>query len=108
MEATTHNMLLNGSVKYVIMPGLEFKTELGFNRISNENYRAITRESRNPNTTVNGQLSYNLNNNQNLSVEPQFTYQRTLGPGRLEALLGGTYLNTQSTQPLFFYWFIHQ
>ncbi|SMG12352.1 TonB-linked outer membrane protein, SusC/RagA family [Sphingobacterium psychroaquaticum] len=102
MEATTHNMLLNGSVKYVIMPGLEFKTELGFNRISNENYRAITRESRNPNTTVNGQLSYNLNNNQNLSVEPQFTYQRTLGPGRLEALLGGTYLNTQSTQPLFF------
>jgi len=101
MEATTDNVLLSSSLKYVILPGLEFKTDLGFNRINNENYRAMTRNSRNPNTTVNGQLSYNTNYNQNFSIEPQLTYQRTLGPGRLEALLGGTYLNTIAAQPLF-------
>jgi len=65
MEATTDNVLLSSSLKYVILPGLEFKTDLGFNRINNENYRAMTRNSRNPNTTVNGQLSYNTNYNLN-------------------------------------------
>jgi TonB-linked SusC/RagA family outer membrane protein len=101
MESTTDNVLLNSSLRYIIIPGFEFKTEIGFNRINNENFRAITRISRNPNTTVNGQLSYNNNNNQNFSVEPQLTYKRNLGAGRLEALLGSTYLNTQSIQPLF-------
>lgn len=101
MESTTDNVLLNSSLRYIIIPGLEFKTELGFNRINNENFRAITRISRNPNTTVNGQLSYNNNNNQNFSVEPQLTYKRNIGSGRFEALVGGTYLNTQSVQPLF-------
>ncbi len=101
MESVTDNMLLNSSLKYVIIPGLELKTELGFNRINNENYRAMTRNSRNPNTMSTGQLSYNNNYNQNFSIEPQLTYQRILGPGRMEALIGGTYLNSVAGQPLF-------
>jgi TonB-linked SusC/RagA family outer membrane protein len=100
MDMKTDNILLNSSLKYKIIPGLEFKTDVGFNRINLENIRALTRNARNPNTTTTGQVTYTTNYNQNFTVEPQLTYQRTLGPGRLESLVGSTFMSRQSVQPL--------
>ncbi len=100
MDVKTDNILLNSSLKYTIIPGLDFKTDVGFNRINLENTRALTRNSRNPNTTSTGQVTYTTNYNQNFTFEPQLTYQHTLGPGRLESLLGMTFMSRQSVQPL--------
>lgn len=100
MDVKTDNVLLNSSLKYTIIPGLDFKTDIGFNRINLENVSALTRSARNPNTTSTGQVTYTTNYNQNFTVEPQLTYQRTLGPGRLESLLGTTFMSRQSVQPL--------
>lgn len=100
-KVTTDNITSNATLKYNIMSGLSFKTDLGFNRINQSMISASTRASRNPNTTVNGSVLLQSNYSEVYTVEPQLNFTRQLGPGRLTALAGATYQYTKNVQPYF-------
>ncbi|MDR6781945.1 SusC/RagA family TonB-linked outer membrane protein [Pedobacter africanus] len=100
-NATTENVIGNATLKYNILPGLSFKTDMGYNRINLSNVIATTRDARNPNTTVNGNIILQQNFTEVYTVEPQFNFSRQLGPGKLDALLGGTYQYSKYIQPYF-------
>jgi TonB-linked SusC/RagA family outer membrane protein len=100
-EVKTDNITLNGTLKYDIIPGLSFKTDLGFNRISFNMVSANTRASRNPNTTVNGSVLMQNNFSEIYTIEPQLNFTRKIGPGRLTALAGATYQYSLSNQPFY-------
>lgn len=103
MSLTTDNVIGNGTLKLNILPGLTFKTDLGFNRISASSVKANTRISRNPNTTTTGVVIFQSNYNQVYNIEPQLNYTRKIGKGKLDALAGGTYQNTKYVEPYFIY-----
>lgn len=99
----TENILANSTLKYNILPGLSFKTDLGFNKIELTSVKANTRASRNPNTTTVGYVTLQQSYNQVYTVEPQLNYVKDLGPGKLEALVGATYQDTKYVEPYFIY-----
>lgn len=103
MSLTTDNVIANSTLKFNILPGLSFKTDLGFNRINLSSVKATTRISRNPNTTTTGTVIFQNNYTQVYNIEPQLNYSRKIGPGKLDALAGGTYQNTKFIEPYFIY-----
>ncbi|WP_291914617.1 SusC/RagA family TonB-linked outer membrane protein [Chitinophaga sp. CB10] len=86
----TSNLGASLKLSYALLNGLEFSTLFGYNNIQSEDYSFLTKLSftpetrsiRNPSAT---QGTYNINN---WDVEPQISYERELGPGKLTVLAG--------------------
>jgi TonB-dependent starch-binding outer membrane protein SusC len=88
----TNNLIGNAVLSYQILPGLDIKSSLGYtnlqvNEISTSPLSAVAPANRaySQNTAF-----YGNNNINSWIVEPQITYKRSLGKGRLEALVGTT------------------
>ncbi|EHQ26006.1 TonB-dependent receptor plug [Mucilaginibacter paludis DSM 18603] len=95
------NISTSVNLQYSILPGLDAQVNLGYNKTqSNQN-------SLQPSTSFDpSQLayatpsaSYTESYNQNLLVEPQLNYHRTVGKGALTAFVGGTLQKTVYEQP---------
>lgn len=99
----TNNLLSNFSLSYRLLPGLSFKTDLGYNRIETNSVSATLRASRNPATAMAGTGSSTLGNNYNelFLVEPQLNYNTNIGKGKVQALAGGTWQHSRFVQPYF-------
>ncbi|BAV06955.1 TonB-dependent receptor [Filimonas lacunae] len=101
MSFTSDNIIANSTLKFNILPGLSFKTDLGFNRLTVSSVKASTRASRNPNTTTTGSVTLQTNYTQVYNIEPQLNYTRRIGSGKLDVLAGGTYQRTKFVEPYF-------
>lgn len=99
----TSNLLANASLNYNILPGLSFKTDLGYNRIQVNSLTASLIASQNPANaaTATGQVTMIHTTDEVVDVEPQLNYSKTFGKGKLDALLGGTYQDGNYNQDLF-------
>lgn len=99
----TNNLLANATLGYNILPGLSFKTDLGYNRISVNSITTSMIAAQNPANaaTATGQVTKISTTNDLVVVEPQLNYTVNLGKGKLDALLGGTYQNGNYNQDLF-------
>jgi TonB-linked SusC/RagA family outer membrane protein len=99
----TNNLLANASLSYTILPGFSFKTDLGYNRIGVNMITASLIAAQNPANVASatGQVTMINTTNELVEIEPQLNYSRTYGKGKLDALLGGTYQNTNYDQHLF-------
>ncbi len=99
----TNSLLANATLTYNLLPGLNFKTDLGYNRIGLNQTTASLIAAQNPASAASAQGSVTFINTTNelVDVEPQFNYSVTLGKGKLDALLGGTYQNAHYDQNLF-------
>lgn len=103
LEVKTDNVIANSTIKYNIIEGLSFKTDLGFNRINFESLKATTKASSNPNTTTTGTSIFQNTYNQVYSIEPQLNFVHPFAGGKLDVLIGGTYQATQYVEPYFIY-----
>lgn len=99
----TNNLLANATLGYNILPGLGFKTDLGYNRISVNSVTASLIAAQNPANaaTATGQVTKISTTNDLVVIEPQFNYGMSLAGGKLDALLGGTYQKGNYDQDLF-------
>ncbi len=89
-----NNLISNAVFRYTILPGLEIKTSLGFNRLSLTQNRQNPVGSYNPSSgQVNNALFTNISQ-QGYIAEPQLVYTTKISKGKLTALAGGTWQQT--------------
>lgn len=94
----TNNLMANTVLRYTILPGLDLKTSIGFNRVQLEQATQNPALSKNPlsGTPTNSASFANLDQKSYI-IEPQATYTRNILKGRLSALLGSTFQNSLNT-----------
>jgi TonB-dependent starch-binding outer membrane protein SusC len=88
----TTNLLANASIGYQIIPGLILKSSLGYNKLeTNESYIYPIGHLY-PSARQTGVRFANFNdaNIISWSIEPQISYVRKIGIGRLDAIVGTT------------------
>jgi TonB-linked SusC/RagA family outer membrane protein len=88
----TSNLMSNMTLNYQLLPGLELKSVLGYNRLSTSIINKFLLQAVQPEVLPYQQrYSVFVNSDMNSwSIEPQITYNRNIGKGRLEMLLGAT------------------
>ncbi|HWK06755.1 MAG TPA: SusC/RagA family TonB-linked outer membrane protein [Puia sp.] len=99
MQST--NLITNAGFHYTLLPGLDFKTSLGYNLIDSKGTLITPTSASNPlsNAPPTSQLSDNYI--KTYIAEPTLDYTYVHGKGKLTALAGGTWQETQSVQPYF-------
>lgn len=86
-ESLTSNLLLN----YTILPGLQIRTSLGYNRLLLDEVTTFPLFSLHPAFGYESGFSVFANGkNKSWIIEPQAEYQVQMGKGKLNALLGTT------------------
>ena len=95
------NLLANAGLHYMLLPGLDVKVNLGYNRINVEGATISPASAFNPATIFSTSSTLNNNYIKTYISEPQINYSHTWGKGKLTALLGGTWQETQNVQPYF-------
>ncbi|WP_343669679.1 SusC/RagA family TonB-linked outer membrane protein [Chitinophaga sp.] len=76
---------------YEVIPGLNIAVNAGWAMNMTKQYSATPLAAANPTTGATAGANFGQSNNQNLNVEPQLDYKKTIGDGELQVLLGGTY-----------------
>lgn len=91
----TSNLTSNALLRYTVLPGLELKTSLGFNRITMDQNQQQPSASKSPiGTTPTNSARFAALEQQSYIIEPQATYNRSLGNGKLSLLAGSTFQNS--------------
>jgi len=97
-KAATNNLIGNLNLSYELLPGLQVKSSFGYNR-DQMNQTQITPSTVFPAPTSNNpfvrSITYAATTFSSWIVEPQINYQKRLGEGRLEALVGSTFQQRQ-------------
>lgn len=97
------NLLSNAKISYHLIPGMEVSSNFGYSQLQS-NYYSPTRIQVYPPEYapfVNRTASYGTRNMVSWIVEPQLQYNKTIGKGKLDGLLGGTFIqNTGETLSL--------
>lgn len=81
---------------YEILPGLKFKTNLGYNNFNTNEYSINPKGAQNPMVSPQSGANKSVSNAFAWSIEPQLSYDKQFGRNRLGFLLGGT-LQQQNT-----------
>lgn len=88
------NLTAGSVISYEVLPGLQLKTSLGANILRSDDYSFNTQLSMPPKYwPIRRRNSYFGNTNINTwNIEPQITYRRIIGRGKLDALIGSTFM----------------
>jgi TonB-linked SusC/RagA family outer membrane protein len=97
----SNNLLTNATLRYTVLPGLNAKVSLGYNNISQSNMLLSPLAAENPATSPLSSAIYSSNYVESYIVEPQLDYTKVLGKGKLTALAGGTWQQSNFVQPYF-------
>ncbi|SHH67278.1 SusC/RagA family TonB-linked outer membrane protein [Flavobacterium johnsoniae] len=88
-----NDLLANAVLSYEIIPGFEFKTNLGFTDLKNNEVRVMPSTMYNPAYGIGSSESILLTNTtlrQSWIIEPQLHWSRTFTNGKIDILLGAT------------------
>jgi TonB-linked SusC/RagA family outer membrane protein len=99
----SNNLISNATMYYTILPGLNIEADAGYN-LDNVASTTITPISAS-NPLYNPEPTSNLTNNyvKTYIVEPKLTYTYTLGKGKFDLLIGGSWQETQYVQPYYIF-----
>jgi TonB-linked SusC/RagA family outer membrane protein len=87
----TSSLITNAVFKYQLIKGLELKTNLGFNRLEQDQNQQFPILSKNPNSSPTNSAAFATLDQQAYIIEPQANYSRNIGNGKLTALVGMTF-----------------
>lgn len=99
----TSNMNANATLRYTILPGLDFKATGGYSMINVEGRQIDPAEAQNPAFAPFPLVYMNNNYIRTYIAEPQLNYKIASGKSKVNILLGGTWQQTESVQP---YWML--
>lgn len=94
----------NLGLNYLVLPGLVIKSDFGYNRAENNqaeltpNFTLAPPDNSNPNQSSNFNA---ISENDSWIIEPQISYDRTIGKGHLNMLVGGTFQEQNSSSQAF-------
>lgn len=88
--STTYFLNSRLSLKYEILKGLDFSTNVGYSNASVIQKSEVPIASQDPAINPTGSSSFGYNNTVNWIIEPQLKYNRLISKGKLEALLGAS------------------
>lgn len=90
-QSNTANLVASGNLRYTVLPGLNLKTNLGYNQSNMNQVQVYPDKTFNP-ATSSGSISYFGANNLNAYIiEPQADFSHRLGNGTLQLLAGATW-----------------
>ena len=90
-QTNNRNLVSNISTRYTIINGLNIKANFGYNQMSLKQLQTLPKIGFNPATYTSSSAYYGNNDVSSYIVEPQIDYQRQLGKGTLQAMVGGTW-----------------
>jgi len=101
VDLRSNNLVTSATIRYTILPGLEFTANAGYNLDNVVGVNLSPSSANNP--AYNYPPISTLNNNyiKTYIAEPKLTYTYVSGKGKFTALIGGTWQETQTVQP---YW----
>jgi TonB-linked SusC/RagA family outer membrane protein len=91
-QNNSNNLLANMVLSYQILPGLDLKSNLGYNSLKTTEYTASPLTYRAPETrlTATRSATYSNSSISSFILEPQVGYKRNIGKGLLDVLVGIT------------------
>lgn len=95
-KASLASQLNHLQLGYELLPGLSFKGSFGFNRVQSDENSLLPLAGQDPATLPTGSRYYTGNTWHSELVEGFAEYVHKKGPGKLEALLGGTWQQQRS------------
>ncbi|WP_316834934.1 SusC/RagA family TonB-linked outer membrane protein [Pedobacter nutrimenti] len=93
LQSFNFNSSLN--VNYEILNGLKIGAGMGYSRNTGNEHSIYPSTAQNP-SFINISAAFANTSAQNINIDPQINYTRTIGKGEFTALLGGTYQKTTS------------
>jgi TonB-dependent starch-binding outer membrane protein SusC len=96
-KSVTTNLIGNLNVSYTLLPGLDVKAGLGYNKVSMNQDMIYPLSSYSPSAASLTQLRkhiFGTNNITTWNIEPQINYIKQVSNGKLEALIGLTLQET--------------
>lgn len=97
----TNNLISNVGLSYEFMPGLQFKTSLGYTLYDSEELRKQPRRSYNPADATTSTSSHLSANRSSWIIEPQLVYDKSFNKLNIEALVGATFQENKSIRERF-------
>jgi TonB-linked SusC/RagA family outer membrane protein len=96
--ANTNNLISNAQISYEIFPGLELKSSFGYNKLASEetNITPLTAIKPDAFSRVR-RANYSNKSLESWIVEPQVSYNKNYDFGRLDALIGATFQNSDNS-----------
>jgi TonB-linked SusC/RagA family outer membrane protein len=87
-----NNLIASSVLTYQILPGLEIKSNFGFNRMQIEEFMGNPLAAERPEVRAFSirDATYSNSTTSSWIIEPQLTYQRAFGKSRLDLLVGST------------------
>lgn len=98
-SAKSANLQSNLSLKYKIGAGFDFLMNTGYTRLDMNQVSTFPLSASNPAYAYNFAM-YSLDQTQSFITEPQLQYQKEVGQGNLNLLVGGTYQQSDFQKPL--------
>lgn len=94
VSINTTNIIGNGSLSYKILPDLELSSTFGYNNLRTDAQMLIYLESTTPEWryTAVRSMDQTASFSKTWQVEPQLTYRKAIGRGKLDAMIGSTLL----------------
>lgn len=90
-EATTDNFIGNSTLSYEVLPGLKVKTTLGYTNMRRDEFQTTPRSTLRPNSTIQSSAIFANNSIKTWITEPQLNWQKEVGDGWLNVLVGATF-----------------
>ncbi len=92
----TNNFISNVALSYVFLPGLQFKTSVGYTYYDSQELRKQPRRSYNP-TATNTHNSYHINSDRSSwIIEPQLHFNQSYGNFNIQSLVGATFQDSNN------------
>ena len=92
-QGRTGNLISSLSLKYEIVKGLSLKSNLGFTNTQTDEFSSFPIDTYSPADGVTtGTSIFSNNTTRTWNIEPQAEYQRSIGKGLINVLLGTTFL----------------
>lgn len=97
-KSHTNNLVSNATLNYQISKNIEIKSSLGYNNIQTNESHTVPLTYYNPAfwATAQRNATYANNSIRSWIIEPQVSYDKQIWKGRLNLLLGTTFLETTS------------
>jgi len=95
--SSANNLISNLTLSYQLLPGLMLQSSFGYNHVENNQVQlkpATTTEPPPYNPPSRDGSNYSNGISQGWIIEPQLSYQKKIGKGQLNVLLGGTVQQT--------------
>jgi TonB-linked SusC/RagA family outer membrane protein len=91
-SSTTRNLLTNMNIGYTIFPGFVVSSNFGYNNLQSDLFQGTKLEATRPESRATAQRSatFGRRNIGSWIIEPQLQFEKNLGKGKLESLIGST------------------